>query len=244
MPFIRRDGVRIHYETVGSGPALLLHHPTAGSAEDWIESGYVEALGKDRQVILVDSRGHGQSDKPYDLAAYDVRLRASDVIAVLDELGIHQADYFGYSLGGWIAFEVGRQAPGRFRSFAIGAAHPYAESMQAFRNLMTPEASQTFVNSIQGLSDAQRARFLANDMEALRILSHDRDANLAALEAMKMPCLLFVGDLDPRLEKVRQCAAALPDATLVIVPGCDHMTTLARIDLVAPHVRRFLSKLG
>jgi pimeloyl-ACP methyl ester carboxylesterase len=133
---VTNRGVRIHYETIGNGPALVMHHGTFGSGADWIDLGYVDALKADHQVILPDSWGHGQSDKPHDPTAYDLALRTSDVLAVLDELGIQKADYFGYSLGGWIGFDLAKHAPDRFRSFIFGAAHPYAESMQPFRDLM------------------------------------------------------------------------------------------------------------
>jgi pimeloyl-ACP methyl ester carboxylesterase len=70
MPFVTNQGVRIHYETFGSGPALLMLHGTFHCGSDWVDIGYVDAFKAERQVILLDSRGHGQSDKPHDPAAY------------------------------------------------------------------------------------------------------------------------------------------------------------------------------
>jgi pimeloyl-ACP methyl ester carboxylesterase len=102
MPFVDNRGVRIHYATMGNGPALVLHHGTTGSGADWIDLGYVDALKADHQLIMLDSRGHGESDKPHDSSAYELSLRTSDVVAVLDDLGLQKFDYFGYSLGGWI----------------------------------------------------------------------------------------------------------------------------------------------
>jgi pimeloyl-ACP methyl ester carboxylesterase len=124
MPFVVNQGVRIHYETIGNGPVLVMHHGTSGSGADWIDRGYVDALKADHQVILPDARGHGQSGKPHDPTAYDLALRTSDVVSILDELEIHKADYFGYSLGGWIGFGLAKHAPDRFRSFIFGGAHP------------------------------------------------------------------------------------------------------------------------
>jgi pimeloyl-ACP methyl ester carboxylesterase len=94
MPFVTNQGVRIHYETIGNGPVLVMHHGTFGSGADWIHLGYVDALKADHQVILPDSRGHGQSGKPHDPMACDLALRTFDVLAVLDELGIQKVDYF------------------------------------------------------------------------------------------------------------------------------------------------------
>lgn len=247
MPFVHNQGVRVHYHAVGSGPALVLHHGALGSEADWIDLGYVDALKEGRQLVVLDSRGHGQSDKPHDPAAYDVGLRVSDLFAVLDGLGIRQADYVGYSLGGWIGFELAKRAPARFNSFAFIGAHPYAEDMQAFRNLL-PRNRESFARGMDQLFGdrlpAMRSRWLDNDLEALRALLQDREANDHALASMTMPFLLLAGELDPRLTNVRQCASALPDATFFALPGCDHLASLTRGDLVIPHLKAFLSKAG
>jgi len=247
MPFVTNQGVRIHYETIGNGPALVLHHGTFGSGATWIDLGYVDTLKADHQVILPDSRGHGQSDKPHDPTAYDLALRTSDVLAVLDDLGIQKADYFGYSLGGWIGFGLAKHAPDRFRSFIFGGSHPYAENMQPFRDLMPRDrdAFAAMVDQIFGdrLTAVMRTRLLANDLDALRALTQDRESNADVLPSMTMPCLLFVGELDPRLAQVRQCASELPNVAFFSLPECDHVATPARCDFVIPHLQAFLSKV-
>ena len=136
MPFARNGGVRIHYETAGNGPALVLHHGTMGSGPDWADLGYVGALQDGHRLILIDARGHGQSDKPHDGAAYDLRLRAADVVAVLDDLGVPSASFLGYSMGGWIGFGLAKHFPQRIDAFIIGGAHAYAENTQAIRDRM------------------------------------------------------------------------------------------------------------
>lgn len=248
MPFVNNQGVRIRYETVGSGPALILHHGTFGSGADWADFGYVSALKEDHQLILLDARGHGESDKPHDPAAYDVAHRTSDVLAVLDDLSIRKAHYFGYSLGGWIGFWLARCAPHRFNSFIFSAAHPYAEDLQPFRDFM-PRSADAFATMVDQafssrLTPAYRARLLANDLEALRALTQDRASNADVLLTMTMPCLLFVGELDPRLAQVKKCVSELSNATFFTLPECDHIAGLARSDLVIPHIKAFLSKVG
>ena len=247
MPVANNQGVRIHYETVGRGPALVLHHGTFGSGASWVDFGYVDALKEDHQLILLDARGHGESDKPHDSAAYDVAHRTSDVEAVLDDLSIRKADYFGYSLGGWTEFWLAKYAPHRFSSFIIGAAHPYAENMQPFRDLMprNTDAFATMVDQIFGsrLTPVSRSRLLANDLDALRALTQDRVSNADVLPTMTMPCLLFVGELDQRFAAVKKCASELPTVTFFTLPECDHIDTLVRNDLVIPHIKAFLSKV-
>lgn len=244
MAFAQNGGVRIHYQTAGTGSALVLHHGTMGSGPDWVDLGYVEALKDRHKLILVDARGHGQSDKPHDPAAYDLRLRAADVVAVLDDLGVQRADFLGYSMGGWIGFGLAKHFPERFNSFILGGAHPYAENTQAIRDRMPmdPAAFAAGLEQTYGtlLTPARRARLLANDLVALRALTQDRDDIAEVLPTMTMPSLIFCGELDPRLVQARQAASEMPNATFLGLPGCDHVGTTRRTEIIIPRMRAFL----
>ena len=92
MPSTNSDGVRIYYEVLGNaaGPPILLHHGFTGDWRDWQQFGYVDALGQDYRLLLLDARGHGASDKPHDPAAYAMDRRAGDVLAVLDAASVEQ----------------------------------------------------------------------------------------------------------------------------------------------------------
>src|ERR1700726_2295119 len=103
MPYTGNQGVRIHYRIEGAGLPLVLQHGFTRSLEDWKSCGYIARLKSDYQVILIDARGHGQSDKPRDPEAYRLEKRVGDVVvAVLNDLGIGKAHYWGYSMGGWL----------------------------------------------------------------------------------------------------------------------------------------------
>ena len=84
MPTTERSGLAIHYDVEGSGLPLVLLHGGYTSSELWRLRGWVESLREERRLILVDLRGHGQSDKPHDPAAYRLSALASDVLAVLE----------------------------------------------------------------------------------------------------------------------------------------------------------------
>jgi pimeloyl-ACP methyl ester carboxylesterase len=248
MPFAQNKGVRIHYETAGTGPALVLHHGTMGSGADWIDLGYVDALKDRHRLILVDARGHGQSDKPHDPTAYDLELRAADVVAVLDDLGLRSAGFFGYSMGGWIGFGLAKYFPQRIDAFIIGGAHPYAENTQAIRDRMPddPAAFAAGLDQTYGvlLTPARRARLLANDLVALRALTTDRDDISGVLPTMTAPSLVFCGELDPRLAQARQAAAEMPNADFLGLPGCDHVGTTRRTDIILPGMKALLTGLA
>ncbi len=133
MPYVNNKGVQIHYRSEGNGTPLVLHHWSFGTLEDWYDYGYVEGLKNDNQLILIDSRGNGTSDKFYKPEDYTLKNRVSDLVAVLDNLKIADSHFYGYSLGGWIGFGAALYAPGRFRSLIIGGQHPYEQSLSELR---------------------------------------------------------------------------------------------------------------
>jgi pimeloyl-ACP methyl ester carboxylesterase len=123
VPYIANQGVRIHYEAVGDGPSLVLLHGGLSNLESWYETVCLKTLRSDYQLVPVDIRGHGASDKPHDSKAYEMKLLVDDFTAVLDDPNVEKARYFGYSLSGHLGFGAAKYVPKRFRSFVIGGAH-------------------------------------------------------------------------------------------------------------------------
>ena len=124
----------------GNGPPLVLQHGYSDSLESWYEFGYVEPLKSERQVILIDARGHGASDKPRDASQYTKELQAADIVAVLQNLSISRADYWGYSMGGQIGFTMAQYAPDWLRGLVIGGAAGSGLSRAGDRFLAALEA--------------------------------------------------------------------------------------------------------
>ncbi len=248
MPYAVNGGIRIHYQVEGDGPPLLLHHGFTESLEGWREFGYVDALKDDYRLILLDARGHGASDKPHDPAAYEMALRARDVLAVLDELGIERAHYLGYSMGGRIGFDTAKLAPERLRSLMIGGSHPYAVDGRAVYGPMFRDGLEAFLER-QPLPEDVRtpsfdARILGNDLEALVAASGDRPSVEEILPTLPMPCLIYLGEADPAYPQAENWVRRIPAATFVALAGLDHWAGYYRSDLVLPHVRAFLERVG
>ena len=251
MPYVDSNGIRIHYQVDGNrdGPPLVLMHGTFQSLEDWYESGWVEGLKNDNQLVLVDHRGMGHSDKPHDPDVYTLELRVADIVAVLDALDIVKAHYFGYSTGGWISFGIAKYAPERFDSLIIGASHTYPRDFGAMRRSLSRgiEAymEEDFANS-PGLviTDWYKTRHLANDHEALIALQQDRPDMSDVIPSMTMPCLMYVGDADPLYPEVIACAKRMPDARLVSLPGLGHGQGFRYSHEGLDHVRNFLAEVS
>ena len=122
MPRVDNKGVSIHYRVEGNGPPLVLQHGFSDSSEIWDEPGTVAALRPKYRLVLIDARGHGQSDKPHDPQSHTHKKIVSDIVAVLDDLGMKTAAYWGYSRGGRYGFALARHALDRVACFVIGGA--------------------------------------------------------------------------------------------------------------------------
>lgn len=245
MPYAENRSVRIHYQAEGEGPPLLLHHGFTESVDSWRMKGFVEALAGDHRLIMIDSRGHGASDKPHYPEAYGLRERTEDVLAVLDALGIERTHYFGYSLGGWVGFGLAKYAAERVHSLAVGGAHPYGQTMEIYRQLLRDDAEAllTRLEQIAGFTapSEMRERFLRNDVEALRAAySDDRPDISDIIPTMTMPCLLFAGSEDELSDGIERCAQALPNGRYVELADLNHLQAGLQLTEILPRLKAFL----
>jgi len=247
MPYATNEGIRIHYEVDGDGPPLVLQHGFTGKVKNWELAGYVDALKSHFRLIRVDARGHGESDKPHETAAYTLSAHANDVVAVLDALDLRTAHFWGYSMGGWIGFGMAKYAPHRVAALVIGGSHPYGRTLRASR----PDGSdpQAFIQDLFGrlgvqaldaLPSNRRAELLANDFLALAAAQQDRPSLQDILPTMHMPCCLYVGAADGMLKQVEACVKQIPNATFVSFPRFDHADAFYRSDVVLPPILHFL----
>ena len=120
--------------------------------------------------------------------------------------------------------------------------------MQPVRDSM-PQETEAFMAAMERVyrahpTPALLARLRQNDLQALMVMTQDRPSLADMLPTMTMPCLLFAGEADPRLARVRECAANLSNTTFFSLPELDHVGTFLASNLVLPHVRAFLAKAG
>jgi len=249
MPYAKNGDINIYYEVEGEGPPLVLLHGFTQSLEAWRENGYIDGLKNDYQLILLDARGHGRSDKPHTPEAYNWEFRAQDVIVTLNDLNISQTHYFGYSMGSRIGFELARRVPDRMRSLILIAGgaryNPDGVSARIKRMEAGPEAYIAEIEKQIKITPERRAEILANDIEALiacqKAVFIDIDDYLSG---MTMPFLLFAGDNDPVYPRMQEVTKILPDATFFSIPGVNHVQSITRSDVVLPHVKEFLARVS
>ncbi|MBZ0098607.1 MAG: alpha/beta hydrolase [Taibaiella sp.] len=252
-------GIHIHYEVEGDGPPLVLQYGQYCPLDIWYELNYVTTLGSDFRLILVDARGHGDSDKPYDPEAYRLEFMVSDIVAVLDDLGVEKAHYMGYSSGGLTGFGIARFAPERFFSLIIGGMHPYderasrvawrQEQIQALEKQTVQEFATGLENYILSLhlpafSPRMKNRFLTHDLQALIawLRQFEQPDFEAILKNITLPCLLYAGENDSCYALARRAAKAIPGATFVPIPKGEHLEGGTWVNILAPHIRKLTAR--
>ncbi|HEY94682.1 MAG TPA: alpha/beta hydrolase [Dehalococcoidia bacterium] len=250
MPYTKNGTINIYYEVEGKGPPLLMLHGLTRSLKDYRETGFVKSLNDEYQVILMDARGHGKSDKPHNPAMYDTNILAGDVITVLDSLGIETINLFGYSFGGGIAFECAKHAPERMKSLIVGGAgarQPTSEMYDELINsLKIGKEAVTSKYEGGGELSPQETHLLKIDLDAIDALCKAIVSSPKVIDDvsnMNIPFLLFVGEFDnPSI--VKETSDLLPDATFILLPGLDHIQAGSRPDLIVPHIKEFLSRIN
>src|SRR5579859_3442526 len=123
MPEFARaaDGVELAYERLGEGPAIILVHGFGSSRmQNWKSTGWYGGLTEAGfSLVAMDCRGHGDSGKPHDPAAYGHDRMADDVTVVMDPCGLGEALILGYSMGGFIGLRFLAANPARVSRLAI-----------------------------------------------------------------------------------------------------------------------------
>ena len=113
--------LRLHHQTLGDGPPLVIIHGLLGSGDNWLT--HARTLAERFRVVLVDQRNHGRS--PHH-EVMDYPAMAGDLLALMDELGLEQADLLGHSMGGKAAMRVALDHPERVNRLIVADIAPKA----------------------------------------------------------------------------------------------------------------------
>jgi pimeloyl-ACP methyl ester carboxylesterase len=230
------EGVRLHYEVHGPalGPPLVLVHGFASSYRlNWVGTRWQETLtDAGFQVIGLDCRGHGHSDKPIEPSAYSPSIMAADVVRLLGHLDIPAAPYLGFSMGARIGLQAIIDFPRRISRAVlggIGAGGATSKADLIARAFLTGEPSDDpTARSFYRFASAVPA----NDLRALAacITGLDVERDDGALSAIRTPILLVVGDRDELAGDPEGLVERIPSARLVTIAGRDHLGTVPAKD--------------
>ena len=233
MPTFKNGDVEIAYLDEGEGDPIVLVHGFASTKEvNWVMPGWTSTLRRDgRRVIALDNRGHGQSTKLYDPAAYHTVIMAGDVAALIEHLKLPRADLMGYSLGSRICAVLAARRPELARSVILGGAGIRLIDNAGLRDEI---ADSLEAPSLDVVTDPLGRRFRTfaeqtrSDLKALAacLRGSRQPVRLEDIQSIRAPALVAVGTKDDITGSPHELAALMPNARAIDIPDRDHMVAV------------------
>lgn len=229
------DGQRIAWRELGEGRPVVLIHGYFSTAEvNWLKYGHAQRIADAGfRVIMPDLRGHGDSAKPHDGAAYPPDALMRDGLALVERLQLSDYDLGGYSLG----------ARTTVRMLANGASprRVVLSGMGLTGIVQTEGRGGYFRNVLGNLGSFQRGSaewmteaFLKTTGGDAVALSHILDTFVDtpgdALARIAQPTAVVCGTEDQDNGSAQALADALPHGQYIAVPG-NHMSAVVKPEL-------------
>jgi pimeloyl-ACP methyl ester carboxylesterase len=259
------EGVRVHVQDLGAGPAVVLVSGFGLDRRLWDRQ--VRVLTEfGHRVLCVSQRGHGLSDKP--LHGYGIERLATDLLTALDRLGVSGATVVGHSFGGQVAFHASATAPQVVSKLVlVGSNAVRASRSDGFPFGAPPEA---ILDAL--VADECENRIAARYKTILLGFGADPDPRLmdwlvrcsldmpswsavacyrsmlttdlvAEIPCVTQPVLQIIGSTDPvhSAKGARWLQQQLANATLLEIPDCGHYPMLEAADAFDPALVKFVS---
>ena len=240
-----RDGVQIHFVETGAGiPVLLLHGAGGSAVGSWFSNGIAPRLAETNRAIAFDLRGYGMSGGHQ----HDLEAMAADTIEFMDQHGLSQAHFAGYSMGGQVMARLMALAPGRFitasfQGAGISETREWARRVPKDNPGTDPDEERALARARE--RRAAKGQAVGNDlfdaMERMmtrvigrsalnatedfvgRMMAHSTGLDLTTI---KFPVMAINGEFDRPHARTHRLARELSDFTNVILPGKGHLTAM------------------
>jgi 3-oxoadipate enol-lactonase len=265
MPFARNGTVKLHWETFGDGPPVLLIAGLGMTVDGWWAT--IPVLAASFRVIAFDNRDTGRSSRlPW---PYSVAQMADDAVAVLDAAGEERAHVYGISLGSLVAQEVALRHPDRVQALVLGASSAggfaaykpapssFAQTFLLRAGAMGPEEAEwaavpyTYAEKTRRLHAERIGADIAHRVssapeplpylyQAAAVATHDA---YERLNQMAAPTLVVHGEQDVFIPPANALVLAerIPGAQLRLWPDAGHMYIIDE-PLADREIARFLSR--
>jgi 3-oxoadipate enol-lactonase len=263
MQIVRSDHAEIAYDVAGSGPPIVLLHPTPADHEFFLP---VSKLLSSRYcLIMPDLRGHGESSLGNGPAT--MQKHATDVARVMDAAGVDRAPLMGVSIGGRVIFEFWRRFRERVSALILCNTEAHADSSEARANrlrnsddvlqrgtepffesmllkLMGETTRRSRPDLVEGALRMMR-RMSPEDVAGVQRGMAERPDSVATLKTINVPTLIITGDEDvltglPDAELMKQSIAG---SELKIVAKAGHFSPWEQPEEVGKLIRNFLDRV-
>ncbi len=242
------NGLHLYYETYGSGAPLVLLHGGMLTI-DLNFASLIPTLAQTHTVIGVEQQGHGRT------ANIDREITypnlASDVVALLDHLGIDRAAVLGHSMGGGVALELAVNHPDRVSAIVPMSASVSKDGMHP--DLLDPSTFETspIMPTAQDFADFKAAYERLSphpeQFDAFLMSLGGMDSDFAGwtdeqLAGIGCPVLIVQGDNDfTTVEHAGVMLARIPGSALAVIPATTHMQVTRRDTILLPVLDQFFA---
>ncbi|MFD7654366.1 alpha/beta fold hydrolase [Actinosynnema sp. NPDC059797] len=259
---VSKDGTRIAYGKVGSGPALIIVDGALCYRGFGPAAELAKALSSDFTVYTYDRRGRGESG---DAGSYDVEREVEDIAALIEEAG-GSAHLFGMSSGGALVAEAAHRGVAAERvaiyespmiidnthrpmdpGFPAEVSRAIAEGRRgdAVKLFMRYVGTPGFLIAMFPLMPPWKklkgvAHTLPNDLAVVGEYQHGTPPPAGRWSGAEVPALVIAGEKSPEYMRnaQRYLASALPKGQLVVLPGQTHMV---KAKVTAPVLTEFFT---
>jgi len=245
------NGIKMYYEIYGQGKPLILIHG-GGSTIETTFGRVMPILAKKYKIIAMDLQAHGRtSDRE---APESFQQDADDVAALLKNLDIPKADFFGFSNGGTTAIQIAIRHPEIVDKLVLGSAlckrngvpDQFWDFMkQASLANMPAQLKEAYLK----VSPNPKGLQVMHDKDAQRMVNF-RDIPDDQIGSIKAPTLIIIGDKDViKPEHAIEMHRQIANSSLAIIPGVHgeyigEITTLSsnskEANFVIPMMENFL----
>ncbi len=212
--------ITLYYEKTGEGQPILLLH---GNGEDHqIFDVLTKQLSNDYSVYAIDSRGHGQSTRVKEL---DYRSMAEDIVKFIRSLGLVKPILYGFSDGGIIGLMIAATYPELLSKLIISGA-----------NLVPEGVKKRYLNLFRFIYYITRS-------PNYRLMVTQPQISVEELHKIVIPTLVLAGSKDLIKEThTRLIAETIPNCTMQILAGENHMSYVVHSNKLYPILKPFLSE--
>jgi 3-oxoadipate enol-lactonase len=261
MPTLGVDGVELHYEERGSGPAVVFAHGLLWSGAMF--DAQVAALSSRYRCIAYDHRGQGRSSTSP--APYDMERVTADGATLIEKLGAAPCHFVGLSMGGFVGMRLAARRPELLRTLTLVETAADAEprwNVPKYRAMaliarafgFRPLAGTVMKIMFGAAFLGDRARAAERERLRAELLALDPPRVEAALDAVirrrpifdelariATPTLVLHGDADRAivLSRAQKTAQAIAGARLVVIPRAGHTSSVEEADAVTRELRAF-----
>lgn len=256
------DDATLYYETHGAGPDIVLLHPFPANHKFWLP--LLDDLTSRFRVTVPDLRGHGRSHPG--VGAATMQKHARDLLRICDEAGIHRAAFVGCSIGGYVNFELWRQARERVKAFGFIDTKAPADTDEArVKRLRSaddvlargpePFLEEMLAKLLGKTTRTNRPDLVAKVRELLMETSAagiaavqrglaERPDSTATLATITVPTLVLHGaEDDVPLEEAEAIRRGVRAAELFVVQKAGHYSPYERPGEVGRLLREWLDRL-